>query len=179
MSISSWLARTALKMGGWQIEGSFPTSIPKYIIAVGPHTSNFDFVLGVLVRSATGLKSGFIGKKELFRFPLGYFFRWMGGYPVDRKVRDNFVQQVVDLYHSKTNLVIAIAPEGTRSETGKLKSGFYFIARQAGIPILTAGLDYHRKMVIIQELHDPAPSFEEEQERIMRFYQSCKTPNKV
>ncbi len=174
MSISSWLARTALKMGGWQIEGSFPTSIPKYIIAVGPHTSNFDFVLGVLVRSATGLKSGFIGKKELFAFPFGYFFRWMGGYPVDRKVRDNFVTQVADLYRSRSALVIAIAPEGTRSETGKLKSGFYYIAKEAGIPILTAGLDYHRKKVILQNPHEPAENFSDEERSILQFFEACK-----
>lgn len=160
-------------LAGWKYSGVFPHHVPKYIIVVAPHTSNWDFVIGVLTRSITGLKSNFIGKKELFVFPFGYFFRWLGGHPVDRSGNKNFVDEVASLFDKLPAFVIAVAPEGTRKKTERLKSGFYYIAKKANVPILPVGLDYKTKTVVVGELHHVAETFENEQDALLEFFSTC------
>jgi 1-acyl-sn-glycerol-3-phosphate acyltransferase len=157
-------------LAGWKYHGVFPHHVPKYLIVVAPHTSNWDFVIGVLTRNITGLKSNFVGKKELFVFPFGYLFRWLGGHPVDRSANRNFVDEVANLYISLPQFVVAVAPEGTRKKTDRLKSGFYYIAKKADVPILPVGLDYKTKTVVVGELHKVADSFEEEQKQLLDFF---------
>lgn len=172
-----WLSNLILiRWMGWKIEGTFPND-PKYMIVVAPHTSNMDFVIGVFVRAVTGLKSNFIGKKQLFVFPFGYFFRWMGGYPVDRSKNSNAVDQVADLFKKLPRFVIAIAPEGTRKKTGHLKSGFYYIAKEANIPVLPVGLDYKNKKVVIHPLHHVADTFEAEHAALLSFFSTITGKN--
>src|SRR6266850_2408387 len=103
------------KLIGWKIEGSFPLKIKKYIVSVAPHTSNWDFVIGVMARSILKIqRARFLGKSQLFQRPYGWFFRWLGGYPVDRSSSHDMVQQAVDIFNRHERFILAIAPEGTR-----------------------------------------------------------------
>ena len=109
-----------LDLLGWEIVGELPKE-RKYIIVVAPHTSNWDFLIGVMIRS---FDPKFVGKKELFIWPFGHFFRWMGGYPVDRSKHTNFVDSVIALFNEKEDFIITLTPEGTRSYSPDWKSGF-------------------------------------------------------
>lgn len=135
---------------GWRIEGQLPKA-KKYIIVVAPHTSNFDFMLGVFTRRILVFDPKYVAKKELFVFPFGYFFKWMGGYPVDRSRNSNFVDSIVELFNEKEEFIITMTPEGTRSYNPKWKTGFYYIAKKAQVPVLKVGFDYANKRVVLAE----------------------------
>lgn len=132
---------------GWKIVGDVPRDQKKYIIITVPHTSNWDFIIGVMVRGIMGFKSKFLGKKSLFKAPYGWFFRWLGGYPVDRSRSRNLVDQVIDIYNQHREFVIAVAPEGTRKNVDEWKTGFYHIAHGAHIPIVRSKIDIQKKIV--------------------------------
>jgi 1-acyl-sn-glycerol-3-phosphate acyltransferase len=134
---------------GWSIEGNFPTEYKKYIIVVAPHTSNWDFLVGLCVRSICRIKAHYVAKAELFKWPFGLLFRYLGGYPVNRSKSNNFVDAVVDIFNEKEDFIISITPEGTRKHNDNWKSGFYHIAQKAGIPLVTAAFDYPTKRVIL------------------------------
>lgn len=137
-------------MFGWKIRGAFPPTLKKYVVAVGPHTSNWDFVVGVAARSILRMqRAKFLGKSQLFRPPFGWFFRALGGYPVERTKSNDMVEQVATLIKSKEQFILAMAPEGTRKKVERLRTGFYYIAKAAGIPVIPVGLDFKRKEVII------------------------------
>lgn len=136
---------------GWKIIGDVPWHEKKYIIIVAPHTRNLDFIIGVLVRGIIGFDSKFLGKKSLFKFPFGWFFRMMGGYPVDRSKSMNLVDQVVEIYNSHEKFVVAIAPEGTRKNVHEWKTGFYYIAHKAKIPIVRVKMDWNTKQVVFYD----------------------------
>jgi 1-acyl-sn-glycerol-3-phosphate acyltransferase len=137
------------RLMGWKIEGTIDKEIKKCILMVVPHTSWHDFYLGIFTRGIIGLKMNFIGKKELFRFPLGSYFRWMGGEPIDRSGNQNKVEAIAKIFEKKNEFRLAIAPEGTRKKVEKLKSGFYYIALQAGIPIIPVAFNFGEKSVQI------------------------------
>lgn len=138
------LARLLLRLGGWRLV-IVPPPGPKGVVMVYPHTSNWDFPLGVLVRSASGLRISYVAKDSLFRPPFGALFRWLGGIPVNRRVSTGFVGQLVRRFAESECLLIAIAPEGTRGHVPHLKSGFYHLAVQAGLPLGFAYFDYGRR----------------------------------
>jgi 1-acyl-sn-glycerol-3-phosphate acyltransferase len=138
------------KLLGWKIVGSFPPELKKYVIAVGPHTSNWDFVLGVAARSILRLHHAkFLGKSQLFKPPFGWFFRAIGGYPVERSKSHDMVEQVVSIINSHDTFVLAVAPEGTRKKVDRLRTGFYYIAKSANIPVIAVGFDFGRKEVVV------------------------------
>ena len=166
------------KLIGWSVEGSFSSEIKKYIVAIAPHTSNWDFVIGVMARSITGIrKARFLGKSQLFAPPFGWFFRWLGGYPVDRNSSHDVVNQVVSIFDAHEEFILAIAPEGTRKKVSKLKTGFYYIALQAHVPIIPVGFDYEKKKVIIGEPFYPTGDMEVEMNFLWRFYSGIKGRN--
>ncbi len=134
----------------WRLIGDFPKS-PKYIVAVVPHTSWVDFFLGLLVRSVSGEDIRFVGKKELFSPLTGWFFRYIGGVPVDRSGNRGSVESIIEVFNSHKKFRIAIAPEGTRKKVYKLKTGYYFIARELKIPIVPVAFDYENRKVIVYE----------------------------
>src|SRR5690606_7684454 len=153
--------KTYLKFKGWTWRGEFP-HLSKYIIIVGPHTSNQDFILGLAFRSVLNIsKAHFLGKESLFKPPLGKLFIKMGGIPVKRDTSNNMVQQVVDYFNNSDQLIIALSPEGTRKKTERLKTGFYHIAKQAKIPIVLAAMDYKEKELVVS---DPFYAGEDERE---------------
>ncbi len=141
-----------LRILGWTVSGSFPHHLKKCIVIVAPHTSSWDFVIGLAMRSKLHLTDArFLGKEELFRGPFGFFFRMLGGTPVDRTHHHNMVDQVAEIFRSHEKFVLAMAPEGTRKKVERLRTGFYFIAKKAGVPIVMAGLDFTKKQLVISE----------------------------
>lgn len=140
------------KLWGWKIDGEAPLHIPKYILVLAPHTSNWDFVVGILARSIVRWSNvKYLAKKELFVFPFGIFFRALGGYPVNRTKHTRLVDNVVQIFAKKEKFAIAITPEGTRKKVEKLKTGFYYIATKANIPLILVGFDFKRKSVVIDK----------------------------
>ena len=140
----TWICRLLLQLMGWKTSGFEQMHhLKKYIIIVAPHTSNWDIPLGLLVRKACRLdKVKYLGKSSLFRFPLGIIFRALGGYPVERNRSTNLVQSYVNIFNAHDNFAIVMAPEGTRKKVEHFKTGFYFIAKGAGIPIIPCQFDF-------------------------------------
>lgn len=166
------------KLIGWKVEGAFPTDLKKYIIAVAPHTSNWDFVIGVMARSILRLqRARFLGKDSLFKPPFGWFFRWLGGYPVDRSGKHDMVQQVVAIFNKHEEFVLALAPEGTRKKVSKLRTGFYYIALGSGIPIIPVGFDFKKKKVIVGAPLFPKGDIEADMPQLMNFFCSVTGKN--
>lgn len=163
------------KVFKWTTVGNFPPEIKKFICIVAPHTSNWDFFVGLASRSILKLRNvKYLGKSQLFRWPYGFIFRKTGGYPVFRDKHNNLVDQVVDIFNSKDDFAIALAPEGTRKKVNQLKTGFYHIAVKANIPIMMVGFDYSRKMVVIRTPFYPTGDIEMDLPIIMDFFKEIK-----
>ncbi len=166
------------KVFGWKTKGEFPPALKKYIIAVAPHTSNWDFLLGVAARSILKIqKAKFLGKSPLFKPPFGWFFRMLGGYPVDRSKRHDMVEQVASLFNSHEDFVLAIAPEGTRKKVEKLKTGFYYIAQKANVPIIPVGFDYKKKEIVIAKPIHLTESIDNDMALLLGFYRTITGKN--
>ncbi|HEU5290892.1 MAG TPA: lysophospholipid acyltransferase family protein [Cyclobacteriaceae bacterium] len=160
-----------LKLAGWKAAGQFPYELKKYVVIVGPHTSNWDFIIGVLFRKALRLeKARYLGKKELFDPPFGFIFRWLGGYPVDRSKNKNMVEEVVKVFNEHDEFGIALSPEGTRKRVDKLRTGFYNIAKGANVPIVMVGLDYANKQVVFAEPFRVTDNQEADFDHILKFF---------
>lgn len=173
-----FLAKFIFKIVGWNVEGNFPAGLKKYIIAVAPHTSNWDFPIGVLARSVLHIeKAKFLGKDSLFKPPFGWFFRWLGGYPVDRSGRHDMVQQVVNIFNKHNDFIVAMAPEGTRKKVDKLRTGFYFIAKGANIPIIPVGFDFEKKLIKVSEPFYPTNNQDQDMQSLIEFYRKIKGKN--
>ncbi len=172
-AISKWI----LRRFGWKIEGHYPYELKKFVLIVIPHTSNWDFPLGVLVRSALRAKINYVGKDSLFRPPFGWFFRWLGGYPVNRSKSSHFVDSVVEIFKKEERFALTIAPEGTRKKVEKLKTGFYYIALGAQVPIVMVKFDWSNKIVGIREPYYPTRNFDADMEIIKNFYGGVKGKN--
>ena len=168
------ICRLILKLWGWKIEGEFPKETPKYIAVGAPHTSNWDFILSLLVRRAQGADIKFIAKKSLFKFPYGFIFKKLGGYPVDRKKSKNIVEAVIDIYNNKERFAIAITPEGTRKKVEQLKTGFYHIAQGANIPIVLTVFDVGNKTFRIIPPFNLTGNIEEDMEIILNYFRGVK-----
>lgn len=168
------ILRLMFRISGWKIVGVLP-DLKKYVVAVAPHTSWWDFLIGIMARSAlriTGAK--FLGKKELFDGPFGWFFRWMGGVGVDRFSSHDVVSQVVDEINKHDRFILGLAPEGTRKKVEKLRTGFYYIAKGAGIPIVPVGFDFSTKSVLIGQMLNPTGNLEADLAILMAFYRKIK-----
>lgn len=132
---------------GWKIAGTIEPEVKKCVMMVLPHTSNHDFYLGVFTRGITQLEMNWIGKKELFMFPFNYYFRYMGGEPLDRTGGLNKVDAIASIFKRKEVFRLAVAPEGTRKKVDQLKTGFYYIALKAEVPIIPVAFDFGKKEV--------------------------------
>lgn len=143
------------KLMGWKIEGSFDSTLKKCVVIVVPHTSWHDFYMGILVRGILGIDINYVAKKELFRFPFGFYFRWMGGAPLDRTGGLNRVDAIVNVFKEKEIFRLAISPEGTRKKVTKWKTGFYYISLQAKVPIIPIAFNYANKTVTINTPFEP------------------------
>ena len=157
------------KLLGWKHKVSIP-DYDKYIICAAPHTSNWDLLIGKLFYGAIGRKTFFMMKKEWFFEPLGSFFRFIGGIPVNRSKKNSLVDQMAEEATSRKTFHLAITPEGTRSANGDWKKGFYYIAFKAQIPILLAGIDYRTKCITIEKEVFPSGNIEEDMRTIKTYF---------
>ena len=167
------LARFILSLFGWTLEDKLPDE-KQYVIIGAFHTSNWDFVLGILGLWALGLKASWVGKHTLFRGIFGPFFRSLGGIPVDRRVHTGFIHKVAELYKQGKLNALTIAPEGTRSKKEHWKTGFYFIALEAEVPIVLGYVDYKNKQLGVGATLYPTGNIVQDFEIIKQFY-STKT----
>ena len=163
------LAMATLRLKSWKLDVNMPTA-PKFVLVGAPHTSGLDLFYALMLAHGTGIKMNWIGKDSLFRWPLGGPMRWLGGIPVQRHSRQNFVQQVVDIFNRVEKLVIAIAPEGTRGKADYWKTGFYYIAQGAGVPIALGFVDYKDKVVGIGPTIYPSGDIHADFNQIKTFY---------
>jgi 1-acyl-sn-glycerol-3-phosphate acyltransferase len=160
-----WIGRGLMRLTGWGFDGNFPDRA-KLVLAVAPHTSNWDFVHGAAAMFALDLKASFIGKHTLFVWPLSAFLRWMGGIPVNRAAAQGIVGAVVEGFRGETSRVLAIAPEGTRKKVARFKTGFLHIARGAGVPVVLVGLDYATRTIRIGPVFDVGEDIEAERVKV-------------
>ncbi len=145
-SVSRMVARRLLGLAGWQVEGELP-DCPKFVVIVAPHTSNWDFVIGILAMFATGLRASWLGKHTIFRFPLAPVLRWLGGEPIDRSAPQGTVGTAIDHFQTRPQWVLGLSPEGTRRRVSRWKTGFYQIAVGAGVPIVPVTMDYRTRVL--------------------------------
>lgn len=165
--LSLWI----LNRLGWMVHADYP-DVKKYVVIAAPHTSNWDFPLGILAAKAMDLEIHWMGKHALFRWPYGWFFRAIGGTPVYREQSLHLSQRMAELFARSERLVLALAPEGTRKKTDHWKTGFYYIARAANVPIVLAYLDHGHKQVGIGGAFYPGNDIEADFDQIRQFYKN-------
>lgn len=147
---------------GWKIDGAISPDIKKCVMIVVPHTSWHDFYLGLFTRGILKVDMNFVAKKELFRFPFGAYFRWMGGEPLNRQKTENKVDAIAKVFETREVFRLAIAPEGTRKKVTEWKTGFYYIAMKANVPIIPVAFDWGNKTVKFFDPFMPTGNKEED-----------------
>jgi 1-acyl-sn-glycerol-3-phosphate acyltransferase len=155
---------------GWKIEGTFDQSIRKAVVIVVPHTSWHDFYVGAFTRRILKTEINFVAKKELFKWPFGWYFRWMGGAPLDRTGGQNKVDAISVVFSEKSEFRLALAPEGTRKKVTQWKTGFYYIALKAKVPIIPVSFDYSVKTVTIGTPFYPTGAIEGDLQKLKEFF---------
>ncbi len=167
----SKLAAAILRALGWKVSVTVP-DYPKSIVCVAPHTSNWDFILGELAYSSVGRKAGFLMKDTWFVWPLGCFFRAIGGIAVPRRKKGSrpVTEVVTEKFNTSDKLTIAITPEGTRSRTAQWHTGFLRIAYQAKVPIVLGVIDAPTKRIMIEHTFDVTGDIDTDMRRIKEFY---------
>lgn len=166
--ISKWI----LKLLGWQIDVNLPPETQKAVMLVAPHTSNLDFFIGRLVFNVVDLRAKFLIKKEAFKFPFGKLLTSMGGIPVDRGRHGNLVQDLARQFQETDRLMLVVTPEGSRKYRKYWKKGFYFIAREAQVPIAMGFVDYKHKKAGINGQLVPTGDIYKDFEMLKDFYKN-------
>ena len=162
---------------GWKFDGKFPLHIRQYVVIAAPHTSWVDFPIAILARMSSGIMIHFIGKDSLFKPPFGFMFRALGGTPVDRSKSNNLVDAIVSIFKNKPDFKLGLSPEGTRKKVEKWKTGFYYIAKGANVPIVMATLDFENKQIKISEPYYTTDNKEKDFEYFKAFYKNVKGKN--
>lgn len=172
-AFSRALGRGVLALAGWRIEGEFPDR-PKLVAIVAPHTSNWDFVVGVAAVYALGLRVRFLGKHTLFRFPLGLLMRWLGGTPVVRETPQGAVGAAVEMMAREDKVLLGLAPAGTRTRGAPWRSGFYHIAVAARAAILPVAFDYGRRAIRLFPVLEPGGDYESDLPKLQVLYDGVR-----
>ena len=177
---TGWLGSSLISITGWKFEGELP-QYPKMVIAVAPHTSNWDFFLGVAVLFALRIKIRFLGKHSIFVPVVKQLLESIGGMPVNRKSSHGVVEQVVKQFDSQSKMILAVAPEGTRSPKFPWKTGFLAIAYKAKAPVALIGFDYKRKCIVFGPVVFSEGDFDEDMLQVYEFYSKipAKYPDNV
>lgn len=175
-----YIAQFILWIWGWKIVKGMPTEVEKCVVAMAPHTSMWDFVIGRLAWFVMGLKVKFLIKKEMFIFPLGPIIKWLGGIPVDRSKSVRLVDQVATTFNNHDSFYLVITPEGTRSFNKNWKRGYYYIALKANVPIALGYLDYSKKDGGIGKIFLPSGDYDKDFLAVEEFYhgRGAKHPEK-
>jgi 1-acyl-sn-glycerol-3-phosphate acyltransferase len=169
---------TFLRLSGWRVEGHLPPEAQKSVLIAAPHTSNWDLPYTLMVAFVLGLQVRWMGKSSLFRFPFGGLMRWLGGIAVNRQQSGNLVAASAESIRQASGPLQLIAPpEGTRRKTRYWKTGFYYIAMGAGVPIVMAYMDYERKLSGLGPVFTPTGVIEADMARIKAFYAPYKGKN--
>jgi 1-acyl-sn-glycerol-3-phosphate acyltransferase len=163
------LSKIVPRLFGWRAEGTLP-DLPKFVVVGAPHTSYWDFVMFMGLAFQFRADPRYMGKSELFRWPVSGFFRWCGGYPVDRSKSQGLVEQMVDAFRESERFILVITPEGTRSKVNEWKTGFYHIAKGAGVPIVLGFIDGARKVYGLGKTFFPTDNMEADMKAIQGYY---------
>lgn len=177
-TLMRWISLFVFKMRGWRIEGQFP-AIAKYVLIAAPHTSNWDFPITLSLTFALKGKIYWMGKDTLFRWPFKRVFKWLGGISVDRSKSNNMVSQMIQQFSANENLVVTIPPAGTRSNVMKWKTGFYYIALGANVPVALGFLDYRNKIGGIGPVFLPTGDIHADMQQIRAFYSGIRGKHPV
>jgi 1-acyl-sn-glycerol-3-phosphate acyltransferase len=169
--ISEWLL---LKLWGWKLLNPYPNEIAKSIVPVLPHTSNWDFPIGMLLRPIMNTNIRFAAKDSLFIFPFGWLFKKLGGYPVNRSKASNFVNTVVEVFKKEDDFKLCITPEGTRKKVTTLKRGFYYIAQKADVPLILCKFDWGKKEIDFSPPFYVTGDYDADITKILDFYKGSK-----
>jgi 1-acyl-sn-glycerol-3-phosphate acyltransferase len=171
MGLSKFIFNNIL---GWKIEGTMDPTIKKAVIIVVPHTSWHDFYIGVFTRKLLGVEINFVAKKELFKWPLGWYFRWMGGASLDRTPGQNKVEAIAEIFKKKKEFRLSLAPEGTRKKVAVWKTGYYYIAEKAKVPIFPIAFNYATKTVTINPPFYTTGDIEKDTQNLRAYYKGVK-----
>jgi 1-acyl-sn-glycerol-3-phosphate acyltransferase len=164
------------KFLGWHVVGVHP-DVPKCVIAVAPHTSNWDFIVAKLAYSSVGKTANFLIKEEWFVFPFNLFFKSIGGIPVKRGRSATLTDTLAAEFKKRDTMQLGITPEGTRKRVKEWKKGFYFIAVKANVPILLIGLDYGKKEAVFLDLFYPSGDYKSDIVKIKSYYKDIQGKN--
>jgi len=164
------LSRLILKLIGWKLDERVPET-QRYVLIAYPHTSNWDFILGMLAKWGMGLPINWVAKHSMFWGPFKPMFIAMGGVPLNREKTTGFIQKNIELFAQREQFILGLMPEGTRSKTDHWKTGFYHIAHGANVPIALAYLDYKNKVIGIGEIIQSSGDIHADFENIKAFYQ--------
>jgi 1-acyl-sn-glycerol-3-phosphate acyltransferase len=178
-TLAQRVGRLILRLIGWRTEViSPPTS--RYVMIGAPHTSNWDFFLMLLLMSVESIPIRWLGKDSLFKWPLGIFMRSLGAIPVNRRENTNLVDQIAALFDEYDELIIGLSPEGTRQKTSRWRTGFYYIALKANVPIVMAYVDYQHKVCGLGPSFKPTGDIHADFEIVREFYSGIigKKPHK-
>jgi 1-acyl-sn-glycerol-3-phosphate acyltransferase len=168
-------SRAFLRLTGWKVEGSLPAEARKCVLIAAPHTSNWDLPYTLMVAFVLNLNIYWMGKHSLFAFPFGPVMRWLGGIAVDRSRSTNLVSaSAMALKAADGPVQLVVPPEGTRGRTTHWKTGFYYIALEAGVPIVLAYMDYARKVSGLGPVFVPTGDVDADMAEIKRFYAGVK-----
>jgi 1-acyl-sn-glycerol-3-phosphate acyltransferase len=176
------LLRTAshafLRINGWTVQGSLPEEAGKCVLIAAPHTSNWDLPYTLVCAFVMRLNIRWMGKRSIFRFPFGTLMRWLGGIAVDRNKSNNLVSaSAAALVAAEGPVQLVVPPEGTRGKTRHWKTGFYFIALEARVPIILTSLDYRRKLAVLGPVFLPTGHVEADMAAIKRHYAGVQGRN--
>lgn len=163
------LGHLVLKCMGWRIEGQLP-ALDKFVIIGAHHTSNWDFVLFIAFKFVLRLNARWFGKHSIFRWPWGALMRAWGGIPIERHRKLNTVEQAIQAFAQSREFILVLSPEGTRKKVERWKTGFYHIARGAGVPILLGALDYANRRIVLGPLFHPGDDEAADLQAILAFY---------
>ena len=167
------LSRLILKLLGWHVDVTLPKE-KKFVMIGAPHTTNWDLPLGLLCFWSVPVRITWVAKKQLFVGPFNYFFRALGGIPVDRSVHTGFIEQIARQFDRQDEMIFGLTPEGTRSRTEYWKTGFYYIALAAKVPICLAYVDFPNRTIGFGKMIVPSGDIDKDFEQIKLFYQDKK-----
>ena len=165
------------KIFGWKVVGTIATKIKKCVLIAVPHTSWWDFFLGIFSRGILNIEINYVAKKELFVFPFNYFFTWTGGTPLNRQKNENKVDTIAKIFQEKEIFRLAIAPEGTRKKVTELKTGFYYIALNSNVPIIPIAFNFGNKEINIGKPFFPTGVINKDMKILMSHFKNVKGKN--